>query len=60
MKIPGWMVKIPEEHEENAIITARTSTELHFRWGGVSFVYNRARPWTRGACGTCRERLIVA
>ena len=41
MKIPGWMVKSPEEHEENARITGRTSTELHFHWCGGNFVYNR-------------------
>ncbi|MDE0457773.1 MAG: CRISPR-associated helicase Cas3' [Chromatiales bacterium] len=41
MKIPGWMVKSQEEHEENARITGRTSTELRFHWGGGNFVYNR-------------------
>ncbi len=41
MKIPGWMVKSLEEHEENARITDRTSTELRFHWGGGNFVYNR-------------------
>ena len=38
---PGWMVKSPAEHEENARITDRTSTELRFHWGGGNFVYNR-------------------
>ncbi|MDD9984013.1 MAG: hypothetical protein OXU81_22090 [Gammaproteobacteria bacterium] len=41
MKIPGWMVKSLEEHEENARITDWTSTELRFHWGGGNFVYNR-------------------
>ena len=41
IKIPGWMVKSPEEHEENARITGSTSTELRFHWGGGNFVYNR-------------------
>ena len=41
MKIPGWMVKSPEDHEEDARITDRTSTELRFHWGGGSFLYNR-------------------
>ena len=41
MKIPGWMVKSLEDHEENARITDSTSTELRFHWGGGNFVYNR-------------------
>ena len=41
MKIPGWMVKSPQDHEENARITGRTSTALQFHWGGGNFVYNR-------------------
>ena len=41
MKIPGWMVKNPEDHEENARIIDRTSTELRFHWGSGDFVYNR-------------------
>ena len=41
MKIPGWMVKSPDDQEESAAITDRTSTELRFDWGGRSFVYNR-------------------
>ena len=41
MKIPGWMVKSLEDHEESARITDRTSTELRFHWGGGNFVYNR-------------------
>ena len=44
MKIPGWMVKCLEDHEENARITDRTSTELRFHWGGGNFVYNRHGP----------------
>ena len=41
MKIPGWMVKNPDDHEENATVSGRTSTELRFHWGGGNFVYNR-------------------
>lgn len=41
MKIPGWMVRGPEDHEGSATISDRTSSELRFDWGDRSFVYNR-------------------